>query len=77
MIRCIKEYKEVNDKLYGVLKTKPVEKFQDKQGQIQLDIVKMYMEWMGANHVLRNQTHYIFCLEIPEPEWEEIKENTN
>ena len=33
---------------------------------------KMYMKWCGADHVLRSQTHFMFCETIPEVEFEEI-----
>ena len=26
-----------------------------------MDYVKMYMEWVQADHVLRSETHFMFC----------------
>lgn len=36
-----------------------------------LDYVKMYRDWCGADHVLRDQTHFLFCETIPDVEVEE------
>ena len=30
------------------------------------------MKWFGADHVLKNQTHFLFCETIEEVEFEEI-----
>jgi hypothetical protein len=30
--------------------------------------IKMYRDWIGADHVLRDQTHYLFCETIQEAE---------
>jgi hypothetical protein len=30
------------------------------------------MKWCGADHVLKNQTHFLFCETIEEVEFEEI-----
>ena len=34
--------------------------------------VNLYMKWCGADHVLRNQTHFLFCETIEETEFKEI-----
>lgn len=38
----------------------------------EMEYIKMYRDWVGADHVLRDQTHYLFCETIPDIEWEEI-----
>jgi len=37
-----------------------------------MELVQQYMKWYGADHVLRSQTHFMFCETIPEVEFEEI-----
>ena len=32
------------------------------------DLVQAYRDWKGCNHVLRSQTHFIFCQTIQEAE---------
>jgi hypothetical protein len=36
----------------------------------------MYRDWLGADHVLRDQTHYIFCETIDDVEFEEINDDS-
>ncbi len=33
-----------------------------------IEYIKMYRDWIGADHVLRDQTHYLFCETIQEAE---------
>jgi hypothetical protein len=62
-------------KAYLILKKKPIEAFQDKNEKtINIDNVKLYRDWVKADHVLRDQTHYMFCETIPDVEFEEIIE---
>lgn len=37
-----------------------------------MEQVQEYMKWCGADHVLRSQTHFMFCETIPEVEFEDI-----
>jgi hypothetical protein len=37
-----------------------------------MEQVKLYRDWCGADHVLRDQTHFIFCQTIEDIEWEEL-----
>jgi hypothetical protein len=39
-----------------------------------MEYIQMFRDWVGADHVLRDQTHYMFCETIPDVEFEEIKE---
>lgn len=48
-----------------------------KDEKIDMDFLKEFKEWIGVDHVLENQTHFIFVNEITEPEWEELKIETN
>ena len=40
--------------------------------QPDMKYVNLYMKWCGADHVLKNQTHFLFCETIEEVEFEEI-----
>jgi len=37
-----------------------------------LEYVQMYRDWVGADHVLRTPTHFLFCETIHDTEFEEI-----
>ena len=57
------------DAAYIILKQKPISHFASKIGeQPNMDYVKMYMEWVQADHVLRSETHFMFCETIQEAE---------
>lgn len=36
-----------------------------------MEYIKLYRDWVGADHVLRDQTHYLFCETIQDIEVEE------
>jgi hypothetical protein len=61
---------------YLVLKRTLEQHFYDKQNNPQLEYVQMYRDWLGADHVLRDQTHYIFCETIQDVEFEEINNDS-
>ena len=42
-----------------------------------MDYVKLYMEWVGADHVLRSETHFIFCETIQEAKIIEDEHDTD
>lgn len=37
-----------------------------------MEYVKTYRDWCGADHVLRDQTHFLFCETIEDIEGEEL-----
>jgi hypothetical protein len=61
-----------NEKAYFVLKRVLEQHFNDKQNNPKLEYIQMYRDWIGADHVLRDQSHYIFCETIQDVEFEEI-----
>ena len=61
-------------KAYVVIRRVPISKFRIDEHPENMDIVKEYRDACRADHVLRDQTHFIFCETIPDVEWEEIKE---
>ena len=44
----------------------------DKKGVIQMELLKAWRDWIGANHVLRMQDNYLMCETVPDIEFEEI-----
>lgn len=61
-----------NGHAYLILKRTPEQHFYNKQNNPQLEYIQMYRDWLGADHVLRDQSHYIFCETIQDVEFEEI-----
>ncbi len=50
------------DAAYIILRKEPISHFAAKLGeQPNMDYVKIYMEWVRADHVLRSDTHFMFC----------------
>ena len=37
-----------------------------------MEYVQMYRDWVGADHVLRTPTHFLFCETVQSVEFEEI-----
>ena len=37
-----------------------------------MEVVKAWMEWLGCDHVLKDQKHFIFVETIQDIEFEEI-----
>ena len=59
--------KNVNDVAYVVKKELPIHKFEVKgSNQLNMNLVKAYRDWKDCNHVLRTQTHFLFCEIIKE-----------
>ena len=60
-----------NDKAYLIKRRIPVHNF-EKNEKLDLDFVKMWRDYLGCDHVLRDQTHFIFVETIQDIEHEEI-----
>ena len=50
----------------------PSHNFKDKKGVVQMEILKAWRDWIGADHVLRIQDRYLMCETIPDIDFEEI-----
>ena len=44
----------------------------DKKGVVQMELLKAWRDWIGADHVLRVQNSYLMCETVPEIDFEEI-----
>jgi len=40
--------------------------------QPNMEYVQMYRDWVGADHVLRTPTHFLFCETVRDVDFEEI-----
>jgi hypothetical protein len=61
------------DKAYIILRKIGEWRFQKKlDNPIDMERVKMFRDWVGADHVLRDKTHFLFCETIEDIEWEEL-----
>ena len=69
------------DAAYVILRKKPISYFSAKLGeQPDMDYVKMFMEWVNADHVLRSDTHFMFCETVQDAqiiEDEHVIDNAN
>ena len=60
-----------NDEAYIVLRQKSISNFAAKlDDQPNMEIVQQYMKAVGADHVLRTATHFMFCETIPTVDFE-------
>ena len=56
-----------NNQAYVVKRELLTTKFEIKgTGKLNMELVQSYMKWQGCDHVLRNQTHFMFCETIEE-----------
>lgn len=61
--------KYVGDIGYRVKKDLTIDKFLVKGTEhINMDLVQAYRDWLGCDHVLKSQTHFMFCQTIQEAE---------
>ena len=42
-----------------------------------MEHVQLYMQWRECDHVLRNETHFMFCETIKDVEYEMDDDNNN
>lgn len=60
-----------NDTVYKIKREVKQHNF-TYEGQIHLDVVKEFKEFLNCDHVLQKGDAFLFCEEIPSIEWEEI-----
>lgn len=63
------------DDLYVILRQITISNLSNKDGSIRTELFNAWKEYLGADKVLKNSTHFLFCETITEPEWEDIPEN--
>ena len=61
--------KYVNDKGYVVKREMPVLRFNIKgSNRLNMELCQAYRDYLGCDHVLRTQTHFLFCETIEDAE---------
>jgi len=61
------------DGAYVVLDQKPISHFAKKlDEEPNMEYVQLYMQWRKADHVLRSNTHFLFCETINDAEYVEM-----
>jgi hypothetical protein len=69
----MKQLYKHDGKAYLILRRIGEWRFQRKLDEpVDMERVKMFRDWVGADHVLKDQTHFIFCETIPDVEFEEL-----
>ena len=69
----VHKIKYVNDSAYVVKQEVSVGTFSVKgSNKLNMELVQAYRDWKGCDHVLRSQTHFMFCETIEEAvmDWE-------
>tara|TARA_R110000751_G_scaffold183585_2_gene290227 strand:+ start:463 stop:702 length:240 start_codon:yes stop_codon:yes gene_type:complete len=70
----MKELRIHNNQAYLILRRYPIPKFEDGN-VLNKDKVKAVRDWIGSDHVLRDQQHFLFCETIQDVEFEELNQN--
>jgi hypothetical protein len=66
------------DGAYIILDQKLISHFAKKlDEEPNMEYVQMYMQWRGADHVLRSNTHFMFCETIQDAQYEMDNDNNN
>ena len=61
--------KYVNDKGYVVKREMPVLRFNIKgSNRLNMELCQAYRDYLDCDHVLRTQTHFLFCETIEDAE---------
>jgi hypothetical protein len=70
----MKELFFYNGNVYLVLRKLNLSYIIDRHNNINEELLKIWKEYMGADHVLKTATHFLLCETVTEPEWSEIEE---
>jgi len=61
--------KYVNDKGYVVKREMPIHRFNIKgSNRLNMELCQAYRDYLDCDHVLRTQTHFLFCETIKDAE---------
>jgi len=55
-----------NDTWYKILRQTPAHTFEKQHGVIDMELLKAWRDYLGGDHVLREQNHFLICETIPE-----------
>ena len=65
-----------NGNVYLVLRDIPASYFFNKQGELNRDLLNAWKEHLGADHILKTDNRFLMCETVPEPEWNEVINET-
>lgn len=68
----MKQLKIHGGKAYLILEKQIITKFEDGN-VLNMNRVKVVRDWIGADHVLRDHTHFLFCETIKDVDFKEDK----
>ena len=63
-----------NNNVYLILRRLNLSYIIDKNNNINNELLKIWKEGVGADHVLKTDAHFLLCETITETEWSEIEE---
>ena len=63
---------EHNGNLYLIIREMPLHNFTRKDGSIIPEVFNGWKEYLGAEHVLKTKTHFLFCEKVQDVEWEDV-----
>ena len=65
-----------NDNVYLVLRDMVASYFFNKQGELNRELLNAWKEYLGADHILKIENRFLMCETVPEPEWNEVINET-
>ena len=61
--------KYINDQAYVVKRETPIHMFvKKKENTINMELLQSFRDYLGCDHVLRSETHFLMCETIAEAE---------
>ena len=63
-----------NGEAYVILRALKASYLYNEAGEFKRDLLHLWKEELGADHILNTGFHFLLCETIKEPEWEEIYE---
>jgi len=61
-----------NGYVYVILREIPHHNFMKKDGSINAEVFNAWKAYLGADKVLKNQTHFVFCETVQDAVWESV-----
>jgi hypothetical protein len=71
----MKQLFKFNDKLYVIIRSMALHNFENKDGSINMDVLKAWRDYLGCDHVLRHNERYLLVQTIQDAIIED--ENSN
>jgi len=72
----MKQLYKHNDTWYQIIRVLKMHNVSNKDGSVNMEVLKAWRDYLGGDHVLRQNDDYLICETVQEPEWEEITEIT-